>query len=117
MKVIFKNEAKELLSRGHRIKFAIFKDGENMRAILFPSDTIHADAVKEELLQLPHLEFIGAGALAKHAEPMWGSQSCEDEFGYDRPGNEEIPGSETVPKSDAVKILTQLWQLITSDRL
>jgi hypothetical protein len=85
MEINYVDDAKDLMEHGHKVKFGIFLDGKKANAIIFPHSTLHIVAVKKEMKSHTDWRFIGAGALGKYADPMWGSESCEAELGYDRP--------------------------------
>jgi len=109
MKITDVQQAIELYKIGHKIKFGIFgvDDGAGLEsseyhAVLFPSSMLHRDAVKQEMEVHPTYVFLGAGAVSKHTLPTWGSESCEDVFGYDSPG------------SGGAELLGKLWEEIGS---
>ncbi len=59
---------------------------EDVLAVVFPGDEWHAATMKTLLAGHPGLVPVGGGKI-EGAEIWWESNSCEDEFGYDRPGS------------------------------
>jgi hypothetical protein len=65
-------------------KFAMLRRGRSCETLLFPRSLTHAHVAGMCLDQDDKLEFIGAGWV-ENGVPRWGSESCEERFGTDRP--------------------------------
>ncbi len=70
------------------VKFAMFKTQDGSIAThLFGIHQQHSHYVAKQLGSNASLELIGAGFVRKNI-PEWGSESCRDDFDYDRPVDE-----------------------------
>ncbi len=66
------------------VKFVMVSDGNDTQAHLFGTYTQHSHYADAFLDAHPAFRLIGGGFVRKEM-PEWGSESCQDEYGYDRP--------------------------------
>ncbi len=86
-----RNEVLDDMKHGS-VKFAMFQ-GKNdaITTHLFGTHHQHSHYVAAQLDADDSLRLLGAGFVRKGV-PEWGSESCRDEYGYDRPENSQEAG-------------------------
>jgi hypothetical protein len=89
MELVFPDgEARERVNEDRTLdpgcKFAMFRTGKTYVTVLFPRSLIHADVAGAYASSHPDLQFTGAGFVFGNV-PRWGSESCVERYGDDRP--------------------------------
>jgi hypothetical protein len=74
------------------LKFIVLKTHELVAKILFFDQSHRSGASNligdlELSVDCEEVSFVGAGCFDKTLKPSWGSESCEDGFGFDRPSD------------------------------
>jgi hypothetical protein len=66
------------------VKFVMVSDDKEIQTHLFGTYTQHSHYADAFLDARPQFRLVGAGFVRKEI-PEWGSESCKEEYGYDRP--------------------------------
>ncbi len=93
MQIFFDGSAEErqrlhLEAKKSKTKFGMFRKGDDVQAHIFGMHTQHSHFMTQFLHVHDGYEFIGAGFL-KNGIAEWGSESCCEYFGFDRPEDEK----------------------------
>ena len=67
----------------------MLRRGATCETLLFPRSLMHAEVAGMCLEHDKKLSFIGAGWVL-NGVPRWGSESCEQRYGTDRPEGKEL---------------------------
>ena len=95
---------------GTRLRFLIFRAGDGLHLVLatgYHEAPVHSAVAKAVTGQEPSWQFVGAGYIGR-VSTVFNSDSCEEEYGYDRPADEQeqealIASIETALKEGGIR--------------